>query len=56
MARYLLDTGTARYAIKGNVAKVRERLLTIPMAELGISVITEAEMRFGVPRLPERSA
>jgi len=52
MVRYLLDTNTASYAIKGNVARVRQRLLTIPMAEVGISVITEAELRFGVARLP----
>jgi tRNA(fMet)-specific endonuclease VapC len=51
MVRYLLDTNTASYAIKGNT-KVRECLLTIPMADIGISVITEAELRFGVARLP----
>jgi tRNA(fMet)-specific endonuclease VapC len=50
--RYLLDTNTASYAIKGNVPGVRERLLKLPMAEVGISVITEAELRFGVARLP----
>jgi tRNA(fMet)-specific endonuclease VapC len=52
MVRYLLDTNTASYAIKGNVARVRQQLLTVPMAEIGISVITEAELRFGVARLP----
>ena len=52
MVRYLLDTNTASYAIKGNVARVRERLLSTPMAEMGISVVTEAELRFGVARLP----
>jgi tRNA(fMet)-specific endonuclease VapC len=51
MIRYLLDTNTASYAIKGNVARVREQLLKIAMAEVGISVITEAELRFGVARL-----
>jgi tRNA(fMet)-specific endonuclease VapC len=52
MVRYLLDTNTASYAIKGNIARVREHLLALPMAEIGISVITEAELRFGVARLP----
>jgi tRNA(fMet)-specific endonuclease VapC len=52
MVRYLLDTNTASYAIKGNVARVRGQLLKIPMADVGISVITEAELRFGVVRLP----
>jgi len=50
--RYLLDTNTASYVIKGNFPRVRERLLRIPMAEVGISVVTEAELRFGVARLP----
>ena len=52
MLRYLLDTNTASYAIKVNVARVREQLLKIAMADVGISVITEAELRFGVARLP----
>ncbi len=51
--RYLLDTNTASYIIKGNFPRVRERLLKVPMAEVGISVVTEAELRFGVARLPE---
>jgi tRNA(fMet)-specific endonuclease VapC len=51
--RYLLDTNTASYIIKGTFPRVRERLLKVPMAEVGISVITEAELRFGVARLPE---
>src|SRR6266403_244644 len=51
--RYLLDTNTASYVIKGKFPRVRERLLEVPMAEVGISVVTEAELRFGVARLPE---
>jgi len=50
--RYLLDTNTVSYIIKGNFPRVRERLLKVPIAEVGISVITEAELRFGVARLP----
>jgi len=50
--RYLLDTNIVSYVIKGNFPHVRERLLEVPMAEVGISVITEAELRFGVARLP----
>jgi tRNA(fMet)-specific endonuclease VapC len=50
--RYLLDTNTASYVIKGNIPRVRERLLKVPMSEVGISVITEAELRFGVVRNP----
>ncbi len=49
--RYLLDTNTASYAIKGNWPRVREHLLKVPVSEVGISAITEAELRFGVARL-----
>jgi tRNA(fMet)-specific endonuclease VapC len=51
--RYLLDTNTASYVIKGNFPRVRARLLKVPMAEVGIAVVTEAELRFGVARRPE---
>ncbi len=51
--RYLLDTNMASYVIKGNLAGVRERLLQAQMAEVGISVVTEAELRFGIVRRPD---
>jgi tRNA(fMet)-specific endonuclease VapC len=51
--RYLLDTNTCSYIIKGNRPPVRERLLEVPMAEVGISTVTEAELRCGVARLPQ---
>jgi tRNA(fMet)-specific endonuclease VapC len=54
--RYLLDTNTASYIIKGNFPRVRARLLKVPMNEVGISVVTEAELRFGVARRPEVAA
>jgi tRNA(fMet)-specific endonuclease VapC len=54
--RYLLDTNTASYVIKGNFPRVRARLLKVPMAEVGISVVTEAELRFGVARRPEATS
>ena len=51
--RYLLDTNMASYVIKGNIPCVRERLLKVPMAQVSISAVTEAELRFGVARRPE---
>ncbi len=51
--RYLLDTNTASYVIKGNLPRVRERLVAIPLAEIAISVVTEAELWFGVERRPD---
>ena len=53
--RYLLDTNIASYVIKGNLPRVRERLVKVPMAEVGISVVTDAELRFGVERRPGAS-
>ena len=50
---YLLDTNIASYVIKGNIPEVRKRLLKVPIAEVSISVVTEAELRFGVARKPE---
>jgi tRNA(fMet)-specific endonuclease VapC len=52
-ALHLLDTNTASYIIKGNPAGVREHLLRVPLADVAISVVTEAEFRFGVERRPE---
>ncbi len=51
--RYLLDTNIASYIIKGNVPAVRRRLAQAAMADVTISAITEAELRFGVARKPE---
>ena len=51
--RYLLDTNMAGLVIRGNFPQVRQRLLKVPMPDVGISVVTEAELRFGVARLPK---
>jgi len=50
---YLLDTNTCSYIIKGNPPQVQERLRKVPMSDVGISVVTEAELRFGAARLPQ---
>lgn len=51
--RYLLDTNTASYIIKGNVPAVRHRLVKVPMAQVAISAVTEGELRYGVARRPD---
>jgi len=50
--RYLLDTNTASYIIKGNNPAVDRRLARVPMAKLAVSAVTEGELRFGAARLP----
>jgi tRNA(fMet)-specific endonuclease VapC len=50
--RYLLDTNIASCIIKGNSPAVDRHLVKVPMAQLAISAVTEAELRFGAARLP----
>lgn len=50
---YLLDTNTSSYIIKGNIPAVQENLLHVPMEQVCISVITEAELLYGLARRPE---
>lgn len=49
-AKYLLDTNTASYIIKGKFPAIRRRLLRIPMAQIFISSVTEGELLYGVAR------
>jgi hypothetical protein len=42
----MLDTNMASYAIKDIIPRVRGRLLKVPMAQVSISAVTEAELRF----------
>lgn len=51
--RYILDTNTASYIIKGDPAVVRKHLRNVPMATVCISAITEAELLRGVAKKPE---
>lgn len=52
MTRYLLDTNIASCIIKGNSPAVDRQLMTIAMAQIAISAVTEGELRFRVARLP----
>ena len=49
---YLLDTNTVSFVIKQN-PNVHVRLARVPPAQVAVSVITEAELRFGLARRPE---
>ncbi|HMD08902.1 MAG TPA: type II toxin-antitoxin system VapC family toxin [Candidatus Acidoferrum sp.] len=53
MPRFLLDTNTVSYALRGDPPSVRERLRRIPMAQICISSITEAELLLGLALKPE---
>ncbi|SRR5579863_552583 len=53
MPRFMLDTNTVSYALRGNPPGVRERLRHLPMAQVCISCITEAELLLGLALKPE---
>ena len=53
MPRYLLDTNICSYIMKGNIPAVRRHLARVPIAQLFISSVTEAELRYGVARRPK---
>ena len=48
--RYLMDTNAASYAINKKSAAMDRHLANTPMAELGISTVTEGELRYGAAR------
>jgi tRNA(fMet)-specific endonuclease VapC len=50
LSRYLLDTNMASFVIKGNFPTVRQKLLSIPIQDIAISAVTEAELRYGLTR------
>lgn len=50
--RYLLDTNVVSHFIKGSKS-IQNKLTSVSMSELGISVITEAELLFGLAKKPE---
>jgi tRNA(fMet)-specific endonuclease VapC len=52
---FMLDTNTSSYVIKGNVPSVRKHLLDTPMSQVCVSVVTQAELLFGIARRPDAS-
>lgn len=52
MKRYLLDTNIVSHLIKDHPV-VSQRIVKMPMASLCISVITEAELYYGLAKRPE---
>lgn len=50
MSRYLLDTNIASHIIRGDDPAITTRLAQTPMTEVTISVVTEAELRYGVAK------
>lgn len=54
MLRYMLDTDTASYVVKGTNQEVMDRLRATPVDEVCISAITKCELMYGVAVSPRR--
>ena len=50
MSGFMLDTNMASYVIKGNPPEARQRLAALPMSRVLISVVTQAELLYGLAR------
>lgn len=55
MPRYMLDTDTCSYIMKRSHPMVLKRLQSVPVGEVCMSVITKAELLYGVEVSPRRS-
>ena len=49
---YMLDTDIASYLLKGRSPVIEARLVALPPTEICISVMTRAELQYGLKRLP----
>lgn len=50
--RYMLDTDTTSYLIKGKSPAIEGKLATLAPSMVCISVMTRAELQYGLKRLP----
>jgi tRNA(fMet)-specific endonuclease VapC len=55
MLRYMLDTDTCSYVMKRSHPLVLKRLQAMPVADVCISMVTKAELLFGVEVSPRRA-
>ena len=50
MTCYMLDTNIASHVIKGDIPEIRERLVFVPMHNVVISSVTQAELLYGLAK------
>ena len=50
MTIYLLDTNIASHIIKGDIPVVRKHLAKVPLHNIAVSVVTQAELLYGVAK------
>jgi len=55
MPRYMLDTDTCSYIMKRSEPLVLKRLQSVPVTDVCMSVVTKAELLYGVELSPRRA-
>lgn len=50
MRRYMLDTSVASHVIKGDIPRIREKLISFPIESIVISSVTQAELLYGLAK------
>lgn len=55
MARFMLDTDTCSYIMKRSHPEVLRRLQSVPVGDVCMSVVTKAELMYGVEVSPRRA-
>ena len=50
MTRYMLDTNIASHVIRGDISTIREKLASVPMQDVVISSVTQAELLYGLAK------
>ena len=55
MARYMLDTDTCSYIMKRSEPLLLKRLQSVPVGDVCMSVVTKAELLYGVALSPKRA-
>ncbi len=46
----MLDTNIASHVIRGDIPAIREKLVSVPMQDIAISSVTEAELLYGLAK------
>ena len=50
MTAWMLDTNVASHVIKGDRREIIDRLIALPIEDIAISAVTEAELRYGLSK------
>jgi tRNA(fMet)-specific endonuclease VapC len=55
MRRFMMDTDTCSYIMKRTHPNLLQRLQSVPVADVCMSIVTKAELRYGVEVSPRRA-